>query len=420
MYPNPENLGAYLGALDNSNKEYAPQWSIAMALTDTSCKNAKPSEKPRKLSDGGGLYLEVMPSRSKYWRLKYRFSGKEKRLAIGVYPQISLKEARIKRDEAKKLLSENIDPSQAKQDAKRQNTLKTENLFEEIAREWHEKQSNGWTERHAKYVLVRLEADIFPELGNIPTNEIKAPDLLAALRKIEDRGALDIAKRARQTCGQIFRYAIATGRAERDIAVDLKGALKVAKKKHHAHLQESELPELLEKLDLYDGEPQTKLAIKFTLLTFTRSGEVRGAEWSEIDFDKEQWIIPAQRMKMRVKHIVPLSSQVLAILKELIKHTGNEKYLFPSHNNSFKPISENTMLYAIYRMGYHSRTTIHGFRSTASTILNENGFPPDHIERQLAHAERNGVRAAYNHAEYLPERHKMMQWWGNYLYNKGK
>jgi integrase len=251
-----------------------------------------------------------------------------------------------------------------------------------------------------------LEHLMFP---NVP------PELLHALQKIEKRGAIDIAHRALQTCGQIFRFAIATGRAERDLSTDLKGALTSKKKTNYSRLEERELPEFLEKLEKYDGELQTKLALKFLILTFVRTKELRGARWDEINFDTKEWHIPAERMKMRQKHIVPLSKQAISIIKEIQKLTGNREFLFPSHTNPNKTISENTILYAIYRMGYHSRTTAHGFRGTASTILNEKGFNKDHIERQLAHGERDTVRASYNHAHYLPQRHEMMQWWADYL-----
>ena len=260
-----------------------------------------------------------------------------------------------------------------------------------------------------------MEADIFSNLGDVPINEITSPQLLAVLKKIEARGALDIAKRARQTCGQIFRYAVATGRADSDVSFSLKDTLKSTKKSHYASLNESELPEFLSLLKTYDGHLQTQLAIKFTILTFTRTGEVRGAVWEEIDLDKKEWRIPAERMKMNQLHIVPLADQVIELLDQLKKLAGNNKYIFPSQSSSVKPMSENTMLYAVYRMGYHSRTTIHGFRSTASTILNEQGFRPDVIERQLAHGEQNAIRAAYNHAQYIPERRQMMQHWADYI-----
>lgn len=386
-----------------------------MPLTDAACKNAKPDSKSRKMADGGGMYLEVMPNGSKYWRMKYRYAGKEKRLSIGVYPEISLSEARNKREKARKLLAENIDPSYAKQEEKRQVLLKSENTFEAIAREWHETNLNTWTPKHGANVIKRLEGDIFPKLGNRVMTEISAPELLSTLRLIEKRGALDLTQTIAQYCGRIFSYAIATGRAERNPVGDLRGALKTPVRKHHAHLKASDLPEYLKKLEAYEGDLQTKLALKMLMLTFVRTTELRGAEWTEINFDAAEWRIPASRMKMKDPHIVPLSKQVIAILRELQKQSGNRQHVFPNSHRPSTFMSENTMLYALYRMGYHSRTTGHGFRATASTVLNENGFAPDVIERQLAHIERNKVRAAYNHAQYLPERRKMMQWWANYI-----
>lgn len=385
-----------------------------MPLTDSSCKNAKPSLKAKKMSDSGGLYLEVTPTGSKYWRLKYRFCGKEKRLAFGVYPKVSLKEARDKRDEARKLLASGTDPSQTKKLDKLAQHINAANSFESIAREWHENQALSWTPRHAQYVIKRLEADIFSTLGTRPISNITAPELLAVLKIIEKRGAIDIAHRALQTCGQIFRYAIATSRASRDVAADLRGALKTRKAEHYNRLQANELPEFFTKLTEYNGDKLTKLAIHLLVLTFVRTGELRGARWEEVNLDKAEWRIPAERMKMRDPHIVPLSTQAVAVIKELEPLSRHTDFLFPSHA-IVKHMSENTILYALYRMGYHSRTTGHGFRGTASTILNEHGFRPDVIERQLAHAERNKVRASYNHAQYLPERREMMQWWGDYL-----
>jgi integrase len=386
-----------------------------MPLSDIQCKAAKPSEKSRKISDSNGLYLEVMPNGSKYWRLKYRFLGKEKRMAFGVYPEVSLSEARDKRDQARKILANNIDPSAAKKEAKTQQVVSTENNFESVARQWHENQKAIWTPKHAGRVLKRMEADIFPTLGLRPINEITPPELLKTLKAIESRDAIDLAHRAHQTCGQIFRFAVAIGKADRDISLDLRGALKVRKKENHARLEAKELPEFLHKLEDYDGELQTKLAMKLLILTFVRSGELRGARWDELDLVKNEWRIPAERMKMRDPHIVPLSSQALQIIEELKPLTSHSDYLFPNRNKPITFISENTLLYCMYRMGYHSRATVHGFRATASTILNEHGFAPDVIERQLAHAERNKVRASYNHAQYLPERRKMMQWWGDYV-----
>ncbi len=386
-----------------------------MKLTNTSCKSAKPAEKPYKLADGGGMYLEIMPNGSKYWRLKYRFTGKEKRLALGVYPETSLADARERREQARKVLAAGNDPGEVKKEAKRLATLQAENSFEAIAREWHENQLARWNAHHAASVWRRLEVNIFPAIGSRPIVSITAPELLAAIRIIEKRGAHDVSHRSLQTTGQVFRYAIATGRAERDISADLRGALKTAKKNHYAHLETSELPEFLRKLEAYDGERQTLLGLKLMVLMFVRTGELRGAWWKEVDFDKAEWRIPAERMKAKEPHIVPLSRQTIAALRELKQLTGHGELLFPSRSNAHKCISENTLLYAIYRMGYHNRTTTHGFRALASTILNEMGFRPDVIERQLAHGERNKVRAAYNHAQYLPERKKMMQHWADYI-----
>lgn len=386
-----------------------------MPLTDIACKNAQPHAKPRKITDGGGLYLEVMPNGSKYWRLKYRFGGKEKRLALGVYPDVSLAEARERRAEAKKLLSAGNDPSYIRQEAKRRRIANAENTFEAIAREWHGKRRHEWVPHYATDVLKRLETHIFPKLGSRPIAAITAPEILAALRVIEESGALDMAQRMMQTTGLVLRYAIATGRAERNPVTDLRGALKAPVRKHHAYLKAEELPEFLRKVDAYDGALQTRLALKLLLLTFVRTVELRGAEWHEVHLDDAEWRIPAERMKMRDPHVVPLSRQAVAILQELQTLAGNRRYVFPNQDKPSTFMSENTMLYALYRMGYHSRATSHGFRATASTILNENGFSPDVIERQLGHSERNQVRAAYNHAQYLTERRKMMQWWADYL-----
>jgi integrase len=260
-----------------------------------------------------------------------------------------------------------------------------------------------------------FEADAFPKLGSRPIADVTAVELLAAAKKVEKRGAVETAHRLLQVCGQVFSYAIATGRAERNPVSDLRGALQPVQKSNNAYLKADELPDFLKKLDNYDGQPQTKLALRFLLLTFVRTGELRGAGWKEINFDKAEWRIPAERMKMRDPHIVPLSKQAIAILRELQPLTGHWSHVFPNQHKPSGCMSENTILYALYRMGYHSRATGHGFRSTASTILNEQGFNSDVIERQLAHGERNQVRAAYNHAQYLPERRKMMQWWADYL-----
>jgi len=386
-----------------------------MPLTDIAIRTAKPRDKAYKLYDGGGLYLGIQSNGGKWWRYEYRFGGKRKLLALGVYPDVSLADARERHAGARKTLAAGNDPSETKKEAKRAVLLKSENTFEAIAREWHTTNLNTWTPKHGTDVIKRLESNIFPKLGNRPINDITAPELLSILRIIEKRGALDLTQTIAQYCRRIFSYANATGRGERNPAIDLRGALKTPVRKHHAHLKASELPEYLQKLEVYDGELQTKLALKMLLLTFVRTTELRGAEWSEVNFDKAEWRIPAERMKMKDPHIVPLCTQAITILRELQKHTGNRQHVFANHHNPSTFMSENTMLYALYRMGYHSRTTGHGFRATASTVLNENGFAPDVIERQLAHIERNKVRAAYNHAQYLPERRKMMQWWGDYV-----
>jgi len=388
-----------------------------MKLTNTIIRNAKPKDKPYKLADGHGMFLVVQPNGAKYWRLKYRFANKEKLLAIGVYPEVTLAQARERRADARKVLSAGNDPAQIKQEAKRLAVLKGENTFEAVAREWHEKRLHTWTPKHGEQIMNRLEADVFSKIGHRPVADVTAPELLSIARAIENRGALEIAHRAIQACGQVFAYAIVTGRAERNPATDLRGALKPVKKKHHAYLKADELPEFLQKLESYSGDVMTRLAFKLLLLTFVRTTELRAAEWQEINFDKAEWRIPAERMKMRDPHIVPLSTQAITLLQEVQKHSGNHQYVFPNQHKPAGCMSQNTIIYALYRMGYHSRATGHGFRATASTILNEHSFPSDIIERQLAHAERDEVRASYNHAQYLPERRKMMQWWADWLDN---
>ncbi|MFO1243227.1 MAG: tyrosine-type recombinase/integrase [Rickettsiales bacterium] len=393
-----------------------------MKLTNTQCKNAKynSSGEGNKLSDGGGLYLQLSET-GKYWRMNYRFLGKQKTLAIGTYPLFSLAEAREKRDEAKKLIAEGVDPATHKKLAKLELRVTHNNSFENIAREWHAQKKHTWKPAHAAATLRRLETNIFPHIGTRPIKEVTPPELLSALRTLESEGKRDLAHRQLQHCSQIFRYAIATGRAKNDVTPHLKGALQPTKSKGLAYLQEHELPEFLAKLGRYDtdyrGSILTKLAFQLMILTFVRSGEIRGARWEEINWEKAQWKIPAERMKMNEAHIIPLSKQSLKILKLLRDITGRNVagYIFPSHQNPRSTISENTFLRAIEVMGYKGRTTGHGFRSTASTILNENGFRREVIERQLAHAERDTVRAAYNHAEYLPERATMMQWWADYI-----
>jgi integrase len=384
------------------------------SLSDAAVRNAKPKAKAYKVADGDGLFLLITPSGSKYWRLKYFFAGKEKLLALGVYPDVSLTDARERRMQARKVLAAGNDPAEVKKEAKRLLLQKHENTFEVIAREWHQNRLAKWTPEHAKKIQKRLETHVFGRIGSRPIADITTAELLSVMRKIEEHGG-EIAHRLLQICGQVFSYAVITQRATINPAVSLRGALKPVVKNNHAYIKPNELSEYLKKLEAYDGALQTKLAMKFLLLTFVRTGELRGAAWAEIDLDKGEWRIPAERMKMRDPHIVPLSRQAIAILKELQPVTGQWKYVFPNQHKPAGHMSENTILYALYRMGYHSRATGHGFRSTASTVLNEHGFPSDVIERQLAHGERNQVRAAYNHAQYLSERRKMMQWWADYL-----
>jgi integrase len=357
----------------------------------------------------------VQSNGAKYWRMKYRLQGREKLLALGVYPDVSLKDARAGRDKAKALLKEGVDPIAERREQTRLVQAVQENTFEAIGREWLESRKAGWTKDHSARVLQSLAADIFPGIGARPIAELSASELLTALRNIEARGALELAARVLQRCGSVFRYAIATGRCQRNPATDLRGALKTAKKENYAALDASELPEYLRKLADYDGHVQTKLALRLLALTFVRTGELRGAQWPEFDLEAAEWRIPAERMKMKAAHIVPLSSQAIEVIEQLRALNGYSKWVFPNQASPQKCMSENTMLYALYRMGYHSRATGHGFRTTASTILNETGFRADAIERQLAHAERNKVRGAYNKAEYLPERRKMMQAWADML-----
>jgi integrase len=388
-----------------------------MALTVVQVKNAKPREKAYKLADERGLYLLINPNGSKLWKLKYRFAGKEKKLSLGAYPTISLANARDQREDARKKITESIDPGILKNSIKRSKQLAAENSFEAIAREWHAKFSSKWTKEHGERILIRLEQNIFPWIGRRPIKEVTAPEILSALLRVEKRGAVETAHRISQVCGQVFRYAIVTARAERNPAADLRGALAPVKQKHHASITDPiEVGKLLRAIDSYEGHFVTKCALQLAPLFFVRPGELRHAEWDEIDFEKAEWRIPAEKMKMREQHIVPLSTQAIAVINELRPFTGDGKYLFPSRTSAKKPMSENTILAALRRMDYETdQMTGHGFRSMASTLLNEHGWNRDAIERQLAHAERNNIRAAYNYAEYLPERKEMMQWWADHL-----
>ena len=386
-----------------------------MSLTHTAIRNAKPKDKPYKLADGGGLYLEVSPRGGKWWRLKYRYAGKEKRLSFGVYPEVSLADGREKRDQAKRLLKAGTDPSLVRKQAKAANLLDAQNTFRAVALEWHEQQRERWIPDHVRRVMESLERDVFTYLGDRPIADITPQDVLSVIRGVEKRGALDVASRVLQRTGGVFRYAVQTGRIKSNPATELRGTLKTRKVAHRPALKEGELPEFLRKLDAYNGDIVTALGLRLLMLTFVRPGELRGARWAEFNIERAEWRIPAERMKMRHEHMVPLSRQALDVLVKLRPITGNHELLFPNRNGGKRPMSENTLTYAMYRMGYHSRATAHGFRATASTILNEHGFRADVIERQLAHVERNKVRAAYHRSEYLKERREMMQQWADYL-----
>jgi integrase len=386
-----------------------------MALTDLKARTAKPRDKAYKLADNHGLYLLVSPRGAKWWRLKYRLAGKEKVLALGVYPEVTLAEARDKQAIARKLINNGQDPVDAKREQKRLGMARAENSFERVAKEWHENQKGRWSAKHASRVLKSLEREIFPTIGAKPIHDIQAPAILEVIRRIEKRGALDVASRALQRVSAVFRYAIITGRTTYNPAADLVGSLKTRKVTHRAALSRAQLPEFLTRLNAYDGQPLTRLALRLLVLTFARASELCGARWEEFDLERAEWRIPAERMKMQSEHSVPLSRQAITVLKELEPLTGSYVLVFPNRSNVSRPMSGNTLLYAMYNMGYHSKATVHGFRATASTILNEMGFRPDVIERQLAHVERNKVRAAYHRSEYLEDRRQLLQAWGDFV-----
>ncbi|MDO9106507.1 MAG: tyrosine-type recombinase/integrase [Methylovulum sp.] len=387
-------------------------------LADIQIRKIKPTDKPQKLSDGGGLFLLVTPQGGKFWRLAYRFTGKQKTLSIGEYPYISIAEARKKREEAKEQLVNGIDPSAAKIAAKIATHGIAANSFEIIAREWHKTHMTSKSESHAKKTLACLEKDVFAWLGKLPITNIEAPDVLAVLRRIEQRGANELAHNTKSIIGQVFRYAIATGRAVRNPIPDLQGALTPVVVKHHAAITDPvQIGALLRACEGYTGHFATRTALHLSFLVMLRPGEVRKAEWSDIDLERAEWRIPAAKMKMKDEHIIPLSRQAVALFNEIRPLTGTGQFVFPSVRSLSRPMSENTINGALRRLGYTGdEMTAHGFRGMASTRLNEaHLFHPDAIERQLAHGEQNSVRAAYNRAQYLPERVKMMQWWADYL-----
>lgn len=386
-----------------------------MPLTDTAIRALRPADKPYKRADGGGLNLLVNPNGSKLWRLAYRFGGKQKMLSGGPYPATGLADARGWRDEAKVQLAKGIDPSEHRKKERLQATIAAAHDFETVARQWHG--GNRWSERYARIVIGRLERDAFPELGRLTISKIEPADVLATIRKIERRGSIDTGRRVNALIGSVFRYAVALGIAERDPTRDIGDALKKRQPvQHRAKLAATELPTFFGKLEVEPLEPTTRLAMLLTIYTLVRTTETRFATWGEfegLEGASPLWRIPAARMKMRTEHLVPLSPQMVAMLAELRALNLPGHHLFPGARKGV--ISENAMLYAMYRLGYHSKATIHGFRGTGSTVLNESGrFEPDWIERQLAHDKRD-VRAAYNAAQYLPQRRGMLAWWSSYL-----
>lgn len=390
-----------------------------MALTDTQIKKAKPGEKPVKLFDGDGLFLHVMPTGSKIWRMAYRAGGKQTMVSFGKYPVVTLAQAREKCLEARKLLAVEVDPVQQRRDAKRAMAIANENNFEAVARDWWAHwQHTSSSQHHIQQTMRRLEADVFPVIGARPVAEIEAPELRDMALAIEKRGAGELAKRSLQMCSMVFRYAIAHGKARRNPAVDIRPSdiLKARKVVNHARVDAAELPQLLRKIEAYKGKPTTRLALKLMALTFVRTSELIEARWAEFDLQAARWDIPADRMKMKTPHVVPLSPQAIAVLQALHTVTGDRELLFPGERDHAKAMSNNTILKALEIMGYKGTMTGHGFRGVASTVLHESGeFDHAHIEAQLAHMERNAVSAAYNHALYLDQRAKIMTWWGDFL-----
>ncbi|MCW2256898.1 integrase [Providencia alcalifaciens] len=386
-----------------------------MTLTARQVETAKPKEKSYKLFDGGGLYLEVTAKGSRYWRMKYRFGGKEKRLAFGVFPTVTLAEAREMRNQAKKVLAAGGDPGEVKKEEKAIQKLSTGNTFEAIAREWHKSKADRWSLRYRDEIIDTFEKDIFPYIGKRPIAEIKPLELLETLRKMEKRGALEKIRKVRQRCGEVYRYAIITGRAEYNPAPDLATALTPPKKQHFPFLTAEELPYFLKDLAGYTGSVITKTATKIILLIAVRTQELRFARWQDIDLEKGIWEIPAEVMKMKRPHVVPLSKQVIELFNSLKPLSGNYELVFIGRNDHRKPISKESVNQVIELLGYKGRLTGHGFRHTMSTILHEKGFNSAWIETQLAHIDKNAIRGTYNHAQYMDGRREMMQWYADYM-----
>ena len=401
-----------------------------LILSNATIKAIKGSDPRRRISDGDGLYLRLFVNGGSHaWRFDYRFDGRRNTLSLGTYPTTTLSDARQKADEARRLVRSGQDPSDVRKAAREAATARREaatresaglppiDSFEAVAREWYRKHAPNWAATHSDKIIRRLERDVFPWIGRMPISSIRPADILAVLRRVEERGAIETTHRVQQNCGQVFRYAVATARAESDPSRDLRGALPPWKPEHYPTLTDPRaVGRLLRDIDSYDGGFITRCAMKLSPLLFVRPGELRRAEWAEVNFDAAEWRIPASKMKSRVMHIVPLATQALEILGELQPLTGRSAWVFPGVRTNGEPMSENTVNAALRRLGYDRTTlTAHGFRGMASTLLHESGWASDVIERQLSHSERNSVKAAYNHAEHLPARRQMMQAWADYL-----
>lgn len=389
-----------------------------MPLNDMQIRRAKPEAKAYTLGDGQGLSLLVEPNGSKSWRFRYRYAGKPKMISLGVYPTITLADARSRRDEARKLVAEGKNPSEVRKEQKLALQTESENAFEKIAREWHQQKSTKWSAGYASDIMEAFKNDIFPYVGTRPVGEIKPLELLNVLRKIEKRGALEKMRKVRQRCSEVFRYAIATGRAEFNPAADLSSALNVHQSNHFPLLKANEIPDFLRALNGYTGSRLVLIATKLLMITGVRTIELRAALWSEFDLDNAIWEIPAERMKMRRSHLVPLSTQALDLLNELKMMTGKYSYVFPGRNDPNKPMSEASINQVIKRIGYGGKLTGHGFRHSLSTILHEKGYDSAWIEIQLAHIDKNNIRGTYNHAQYIDKRRDMMQWYSDYIFIK--
>lgn len=381
-------------------------------------RRAKPEAKAYTLGDGQGLSLLIEPNGSKSWRFRYRYAGKPKMISLGVYPTITLADARTRRDDARKLVAEGKNPSEVRKEQKIALQTESESAFEKIATEWHQMKSAKWSAGYASDIMEAFQNDIFPYVGTRPIGEIKPLELLNVLRKIEKRGALEKMRKVRQRCSEVFRYAIATGRAEFNPAADLSSALEVHQSNHFPFLKADGLPDFLRALDSYTGSRLVQIATKLLMITGVRTIELRAALWSEFDLDNALWEIPAERMKMRRAHLVPLSTQALNLLNELKIMTGNYRYVFPGRNDPNKPMSEASINQVIKRIGYGGKVTGHGFRHSLSTILHENGFNSAWIELQLAHVDKNSIRGTYNHAQYINKRQDMMQWYSDFIFNQ--